>query len=73
MAPCFTAISWLVLNKPELVKRRDFLDLFDQLDLDAILKSAKRASPNAPTVTMTVLLAYEMDRSIVAQEEDQAA
>jgi len=73
MAACFTAVSWLVLNKPELVKRSDFLDLFDQLDLDTLLKSAKRANPIAPTVTMRVLLAYEMDRSISVQEKEQAA
>jgi len=70
MAPCFTAVSWLLLNKPQLVERRDFLDLFDQLDLDTILKSAKRVNPTAPTVTMRVLLSYEIDRQIESRKVD---
>lgn len=71
--PCFTAVSWLLLNKAELTKRADFLDLFDSLDLDKLLASAKRANPSAPTVTMSVLLSYEIDRLVEEREKEKAA
>ncbi|WP_150524010.1 hypothetical protein [Roseibium sediminis] len=69
----FTAVSWLILNRPELVERSDFLTLFDQLDLDALLASAKRANRDAPTVTMTVLLSYKMDELTEATRKEKAA
>ncbi|WP_068419918.1 hypothetical protein [Labrenzia sp. OB1] len=72
-AACFTAVSRLVLNKPDLLKRADFLDLFDRIDLDALLKSAKQANASAPTVTTAVLLSYEVNRLIAEQEAKEAA
>ena len=68
-----TAVSWLLLNKPETVKRRDFLDLFDSLDLDQLLLSAKRVNASAPTSTMTVLLSYELERLVAEGANEQAA
>ncbi len=65
-APCVTAVSWLVLNKPEWVARRDFLTFFDQLDLEALLTSAKQINPAAPTITLSVLLSYQLDRLMTA-------
>lgn len=61
-APVFTAVSWLVRERPELVARRDFVSLFDEVDMEALLAAAKRTNPKAPTVTLSVLLSYEMDR-----------
>jgi len=72
-APCFTAVSWLVLNKPAMLQRRDFLDLFDSLDLDQLLASAKKVNSSAPTSTMTVLLSYELEKLIAADERERAA
>lgn len=72
-APCFTAVSWLLLNKPEMVQRRDFLDLFDSLDLDQLLLSAKRVNASAPTSTMTVLLSYELERLVAEGANEKAA
>lgn len=72
-APCFTAVSWLVLNKPDWIERRGFLDLFDSLDLDELLISAKRINSSAPTSTMTVLLSYELERQSPAITKENAA
>jgi hypothetical protein len=72
-APCFTAVSWLVLNKPELVKRRDFLNLFDRIDLDNLLVRAKRVNSGAPTITATILLSDEMNRMVEKTEKEIAA
>jgi len=72
-APCMTAVSWLVLNKPEWIERRGFLDLFDRLDLEELLKSAKHINPSAPTLTLSVLLSYELDRLMEAGAEARAA
>ena len=48
-APFFTAVSWLVLTKPDWVERRGFLDQFDCIDLDFLLRRAKHINPAAPT------------------------
>lgn len=72
-APVITAVSWLVLNKPEWVARRDFLEVFDQLDLKETLKSAQHLNPSAPTITMSVLLSYEFDRLITQEIQGKAA
>jgi len=61
-ARCFTAVSWLVLNRPDLVDRADFVSLFDRIDLDALQAAARKTDPKAPTKAMTVLLSYGMDR-----------
>ncbi|MBO6511720.1 MAG: hypothetical protein JJ866_10125 [Roseibium sp.] len=71
--PCFTAVSRLLLNKEDLIRRIDFVDLFDSLDLGELLDRAKRVNPSAPTVTMSVLLAYEIDRRVEKQERVEAA
>jgi hypothetical protein len=72
-APCFTAVSWLVLNKPDWVDRQGFLDHFDRIDLQALLTVAKGLNPAAPTVTMSVLLSYELDRQMGGGLREQAA
>ncbi|NKI61788.1 hypothetical protein HCG46_26170 [Labrenzia sp. PO1] len=59
-APCMSAVSWLVLNKPELIERRDFIEMFDCLDLEILLKRSKAVNPAAPTVTMRILLSAEV-------------
>ncbi len=61
-APCLTAVSWLVSTKPDWVERVDFLDCFDRLDLEELLERAKAINPGAPTLTLSVLLSYELDR-----------
>ncbi|KZM48999.1 hypothetical protein [Labrenzia sp. OB1] len=66
-APCLTAVSWLVSRKPEWIDRTGFLDLFDQLDLEDLLKRAKHINPSAPTLTLSVLLSYELDRLMAAE------
>ena len=63
-APCLTAVSWLVLNKPQWVARRDFLNQFDKLDLGRLLEKAKQVNPSAPTITLSVLLSYELDKNM---------
>lgn len=73
VAPCFKSVSRLLHNKPDLAKRPDFLTLFDQINLEALLNSAKETSPKAPTTAMTVLLSYEVERLITEQEKEQAA
>jgi hypothetical protein len=72
-APVITAVSWLVLNKPEWVARRDFLRVFDQLDLEEILKKARQLNPSAPTITMAVLLSYAFDQLIAGELQGKAA
>jgi hypothetical protein len=72
-APVITAVSWLVLNKPEWVVRRDFLRVFDQLDLEEILKKARQLNPSAPTITMAVLLSYAFDQLIAGELRGKAA
>ncbi len=72
-APCVTAVSWLVLNKPEWVARGDFLDLFDGVDLKALLDRAKKLNPSAPTVTLSVLLSWEVDQLIAEKMRKEAA
>lgn len=80
-APVFTAVSWLVRERAELVARKDFVSLFDEVDLEALQAAARRTNPKAPTVTLSVLLSYEMDRLVegangrshVQQQKDQAA
>jgi hypothetical protein len=72
-APCFTAVSWLVLNKPEWVERRGFLDQFDSVDLEELLVRARHINPAAPTLTMSVLLSYELDRRLQRNVLGEAA
>lgn len=63
-APVLTAVSWLVRNKPGLVAEADFVSRFDQIDLGGMLICAKDINPGAPTLTLAVLLSYELDRSL---------
>ncbi len=72
-ATVVTAVSWLVLNKSEWILHRDFLNLFDTLDLGALLKSAKELNPGAPTITLAVLLSYELDRMMSSELRGKAA
>ncbi|MBO6509391.1 MAG: hypothetical protein JJ866_18120 [Roseibium sp.] len=72
-APVITAVSWLVLNKPQWVARRDFLEVFDSLDLAQFLLKARDINPSAPTVTLSVLLSYEFDQLIKSQLRGKAA
>jgi hypothetical protein len=72
-APCFTAVSWLVLSKPDWVERQGFLDRFDQIDLGSLLALAKDLNPAAPTITLSVLLTYELDRLIGKPLQETAA
>ncbi|WP_428670867.1 hypothetical protein [Roseibium sp.] len=72
-APCLTAVSWLAANKPEWVERRDFLEAFDRLDLEALLERAKRINPGAPTLTLSVLISYELDRLMAERRTERAA
>ncbi|MBN9673471.1 hypothetical protein [Roseibium aggregatum] len=72
-APVITAVSWLVLNKPDWVERGDFLDLFDRLDLATLMARAKELNPSAPTITLSVLLSYELDGLLKAQTQGKAA
>ena len=72
-APIVTAVSWIVLNKPEWVARRDFVAQFDHLDLQALFMSAKDLNPSAPTITLSVLLSYELDRQFAAEIQGKAA
>ncbi|WP_434050825.1 MAG: hypothetical protein RDA78_16025 [Roseibium sp.] len=59
-----SAVSWLVLNKPDLVGHPAFVAQFDLLKLDEMLERAKEINPSAPTITLAVLLAYELDLSV---------
>lgn len=61
-----SAVSWLVLNKPELVAHPAFVPQFDQLQLNQMLQRAKDINPSAPTITLAVLLAYELDALVSA-------
>lgn len=61
-----SAVSWLVLNKPELVEHPAFVSQFDLLRLDEMLERAKDINPSAPTITLAVLLAHELDGSVSA-------
>jgi hypothetical protein len=70
-ASCFTSVSWLLLNKPGLARRPDFVEIVDRIDLGALLKCAKRTKPQSPTIAMIVLLSYEVDKA--AQMRDFAA
>jgi len=72
-APCFTAVSWLVSTKPDWVERQGFLDQFDKIDLGRLLTVAKGLNPAAPTVTMSVLLTYELDRMMGSNAREGAA
>lgn len=72
-APVFTAVSWLVLNKPQWVERPDFVGLFDQLDLQEFLANAKDLNPAAPTITLAILLSYELDQQISVELRGKAA
>ncbi|MEO1027580.1 MAG: hypothetical protein AAFX02_00855 [Pseudomonadota bacterium] len=72
-APCISAVSWLLLNKPAWTGRWDFLEIFDMLDLEQILTRAKAVDPSAPTATMRILLSDEMYRLIAQKEKEQAA
>lgn len=72
-APCMTAVSWLILNKPDWVDRQGFLEQFDRIDLGALLAVAKQLNPAAPTVTLSVLLSYELDRHMGGGFREQAA
>ncbi|MBO6858352.1 hypothetical protein [Roseibium sp.] len=72
-APAISAVSWLVLNKPTIKERRDFLDLFDRLNLAELLRNAKQVNPTAPTATMRVVLTYELERMIMEQKKEKAA
>ena len=62
--PVLTAVSWLVLNKPKLVEHRSFVACVDRLDLEDLLRHAKEINPGAPTITLAVLLSYELDRTL---------
>ncbi|GAB2205948.1 hypothetical protein ROS1_27640 [Roseibium sp. ROS1] len=72
-APCITAVSWLILNREELTRRACFLDIFDDLDLEAILARAKQVNPAEPTATMRILLSDEMFRRIADKELKKVA
>lgn len=61
-----SAVSWLVLNKPGLVDHPAFVSQFDLLNLKQLLQRAKDINPSAPTVTLAVLLAHELDTSVSA-------
>ncbi|MCV0427171.1 MAG: hypothetical protein K5905_17050 [Roseibium sp.] len=72
-APVVTAVSWVVLKRPEWVARQDFVAQFDRLDLQALFVSAKDLNPSAPTITLSVLLSYELDRRFSAEIQGKAA
>ncbi len=72
-APCVTAVSWVVRNKPEWVGKPDFVAFFDSVDLAVLLERAKRLNPAAPTVTLSVLLSLELDGLIEAGQQQEAA
>ncbi|WP_422377474.1 hypothetical protein [Roseibium sp.] len=72
-AQCFTAVSWLVLNKPSWIERRGFLDRFDKINLQALLEKSKEINPSAPTVTLSVLLSYELDKRLQQPFLERAA
>lgn len=61
-----SAVSWLVLNKPDLVEHPAFVSQFDLLKLGEMLRRAKDINPSAPTITLAVLLAHELDASLSA-------
>jgi len=61
-----SAVSWLVLNKPDLVEHPDFVSKFDLLNLNALLQRAKDINSRAPTITLAVLLAHELDAAVSA-------
>lgn len=56
-----SSVSWLVLNRPDLVNHKDFLGAFDDVDLAKIQAAARRVNQKAPTVTMAILMSYELD------------
>lgn len=68
-----SAVSWLVLNKTDLVAHPAFVTQFDLLKLDEMLQRAKDINPAAPTITLAVLLAHELDTSISAIMTGKAA
>ncbi|MCX2721768.1 hypothetical protein [Roseibium salinum] len=72
-APCLTAVSWLVLSKPDWLDRPGFLDTFDRVDLDRLFRSARHINPSAPTITLSVLLSYELDRLMEGGAQARAA
>jgi hypothetical protein len=72
-ASVLTAVSWLIRERPELIARADFVDLFDRVDLEALQASAKTTNPKALTITVTVLLSYELDRLAGIGDKENAA
>lgn len=71
--PVISAVSWLVLNKPAITERKDFLTLFDRLNLADLMISAKRVNPTAPTATLRVVLTYELERMVMEEGKEKAA
>lgn len=67
-APAISAVSWLVLNKPAVSERADFLDLFDQQDIEKLMTCAKQVNPKALTESVRILLSYEMERMVSGNE-----
>ncbi len=72
-APAISAVSWLVLNKPAISERVDFLDLFDQQDIEQLMTCAKQVNPKALTETVRILLSYEMERLVAEGANEKAA
>ncbi len=68
-----SAVSWLVLNKSDLVAHPAFVAQFDLLKLDEMRQRAKDINPAAPTITLAVLLAHELDASVSAIMPGKAA
>ncbi|MET1411702.1 hypothetical protein ABVF61_05510 [Roseibium sp. HPY-6] len=72
-APVLSAVSWVIVNQPGTVARRDFVTSFDRLDLGALHARAKNINPEALTITLAVLLSYELDQSVQAGISEEAA
>ena len=71
--PVLSAVSWVVVNQPEIVARRDFVTRFDRLDIGALHACAKCINPEALTITLAVLLSYELDQSVLTEFTEEAA
>jgi hypothetical protein len=69
--PFIKAVSDLALKKPDWLSRKEFVEVFDALDLRAIHASAKRVDASAVTATMCALLIYEVGKRI-EKERDAA-
>ena len=62
-----SAVSWLVLNKPDLVEHPDFVSQIRPAESQRVVAASEgHQFASAPTITLAVLLAHELDAAVSA-------